>query len=100
MTQRISRRIGSFRWDRRVALLLVVLALGIAARSWLAGHPQHNPFAPLDLRDPAGWATDAKLRTLRSDPARCRAVLERSAVAFETLPPLATAPAGGPIARS
>ncbi|MGY8972945.1 MAG: extensin family protein, partial [Sphingomonadales bacterium] len=57
----ISRRIGRFAGDRRVALLLIAAGLLLSARVWLAEHPEHNPWAPLDLRDPVGWATDRKL---------------------------------------
>lgn len=84
---RISRHIGMFRIDRRIVLALVLLGLAVTARSWLAAHPEHDPWAPLDLDDPRGWATEAKLRALRSDPATCRAVLQRSDIAFTVLPP-------------
>ncbi len=84
---RFSRRIGSFPLDRTIIALLVIAALLIAARAWLADHPQHSPWAPLDLADPPGWATQRKLAALRADPAECRTVLERSEVAFEPLEP-------------
>jgi hypothetical protein len=76
------------RWplDGLVITLFVAGALFLAARGWLAEHPQHDPWAPLDLNDPAGWATQRKLAALRSDPAECRAVLQRSGVAFTALP--------------
>ena len=83
----LSRRIGKFRADRRVVLLLVFAGLFIAGRSWLADHPEHNPWAPLDLNDPPGWATQAKLAALRDDIPACRAVLARSGVAFSALAP-------------
>ena len=83
----ISRHIGKFIGDRRVILLLFVAALFVAGRSWLAAHPQHDPWAPLDLNDPVGWATEAKLRALAGDVPQCRAVLERSGVEFTALPP-------------
>ena len=83
----ISRRIGRFRADRRVVILLVLIGLALAGRVWLAEHPEHSPWAPLDLRDPAGWATEAKLLALRDDPAQCRAALERSEIAFTALDP-------------
>lgn len=82
-----SRRIGTFVFDRRVLLLLVLAGLFIAARSWLAAHPEHNPWAPLDLNDPKGWATQQKLVALRGDVPTCRAVLERSEVTFSALDP-------------
>jgi hypothetical protein len=78
----------SRRWplDGFVIGLLVAGALFLAARGWLEEHPQHNPWAPLDLGDPPGWATQRKLAALRRDPAECRAVLERSGVTFTALP--------------
>lgn len=75
-----------FPLDRAAFALLIVGALLLAAKAWLDDHPQHNPWAPLDLRDPPGWATSRKLAALRDDPAACRAVLERSGVAFTVLP--------------
>ncbi len=84
---RISRSVDRFSLDRTIIGLMILVALAVAARGWLADHPQHDPFAPLDLTDPPGWATQRKLAALRSDPAQCRAVLERSGVAFTTLPP-------------
>jgi hypothetical protein len=82
----ISRTIGQFRLDRAILALLLLGAAFVAARAWLAEHPQHNPWAPLDLNDPPGWATQRKIAALRGDPAECRAVLERSEVTFAVLP--------------
>jgi len=72
--------------DGWVIGLFVVGALLLAGRGWLAEHPEHDPWAPLDLDDPPGWATQRKLAALRGDPAECRAVLERSGVSFAALP--------------
>lgn len=74
-------------FDRAAPAALVLGALLLTGRAWLADHPQHDPWAPLDLADPPGWATQRKLAALRDDPAECRAVLERSGVAFAALPP-------------
>lgn len=82
-----SRRIGKFTWDRRAFVLLALAAAILAGRVWLEEHPEHNPWAPLDLRDPTGWATAAKLRALKGDPDACRAVLGRSDVTYTALPP-------------
>ena len=82
-----SRRIGRFTWDRRVFVLLVLAAAFLAGRVWLEEHPQHNPWAPLDLRHPNGWATAAKLRALKGDPDACRSVLARSDIRFTALEP-------------
>jgi hypothetical protein len=74
-----------FRAARRALAALVPLALAIAGWQWLQDHPQHNPWAPLDLRDPPGWATRTKLARLKEDVGACRAVLARSEVAFTAL---------------
>ena len=66
---------------------MMLVALLVGARAWLAENPQHDPWAPLDLNHPPGWATQAKLAHLRDDPQQCRAVLERSGVAFSRLDP-------------
>lgn len=87
---RISRRIGRFQLDRLLIGLLLFAAIAAGARGWLAENPQHNPWAPLDLNDPPGWATEAKLLTLRDDPQTCRDVLTRSDVAFTALGPAGT----------
>ena len=81
-----SRGIGRFRFDRMLLWLLLLAAAFVGGRGWLAEHPEHDPWAPLDLSDPPGWATQRKLAALRDDPAACRAVLERSGVAFAALP--------------
>ena len=73
--------------DRALALVLLLAALLLAGRGWLADHPQHNPYAPLDLSHPRGWATAGKLDALRGDPAACQAVLAASGVAFAPLEP-------------
>ncbi|MEE4539660.1 MAG: extensin family protein [Erythrobacter sp.] len=85
--RRISRRVGQFRAERRLILLAILGTIVFAGWSWLQAHPEHNPLAPLDLRDPIGKASATKLLALRDDVAECRAVLERSEVAFVALDP-------------
>lgn len=85
MTRRKSAR--PFRPDRLVLLLLILGGLALALRGWLHDHPQHNPWAPLELAHPPGWASGMKLAALRDDPNACRAVLRRGEVAFTALPP-------------
>lgn len=75
------------RFDHIAYLALLLGALFVGAQTWLAEHPEHDPRAPLDLDDPRGWATEAKLLALRGDVAACRAVLERSEVRFTRLDP-------------
>ncbi len=74
-------------FDRIALPALIALALALAAKGWLDVHPEHNPWAPLDLNDPPGWATPGKLAALRGDAPACRAVLTRSGVAFTALSP-------------
>ena len=80
-----SLRFGGLRVERFVILLLILLGFAIAGSRFLQQHPQHNPWAPLDLRDPPGWATATKLAKLRGDTDLCRAILERSEVSFASL---------------
>ncbi|WP_379921573.1 extensin family protein [Erythrobacter sp. R86502] len=72
---------------RRAMGLLALLVGVIAGWQWLQSHPQHSPWAPLDLRDPPGWATRTKMNAMLGDVSECRAVLARSDVNFSTLPP-------------
>ena len=74
--------------DRLVLTILVLIALFVGGRAWLAENPGSNPWAPLDLNDEPGWATKSKIAALRDDPAQCRAVLERSEVDFTPLEPV------------
>ncbi|WP_066527802.1 extensin family protein [Erythrobacter sp. CCH5-A1] len=85
-----------YRAARLALAALVPLMLAIAGWQWLQSHPQHNPWAPLNLNDPPGWATRAKLARLKGDVGECRAVLERSDIAFTALEPTGE----GPCARS
>ena len=82
----ISRKVGRFVGDRRAILFLIIAGVFLAARSWLADHPEHDPTAPLNLNDPVGWATANKLAALRGNTAECRATLTRSDVALSSLP--------------
>ncbi len=83
---KINRKVGKFRTERQLILLGVLVAIGFAGWSWLKTHPEHNPYAPLDLRHPIGWATAGKLTELKQDVPQCRAVLNRSDVGFLALP--------------
>ena len=82
---RLNIRPGRFLFDRRLLALLILAALALAARGWLHDNPEHNPWAPLEVEHPAGWATGTKIAALRNDLPACRAVLERGAIAFTAL---------------
>ena len=83
--RRINRKNGKFRTEKWILLVLIFAVSAFAGWAWLQDHPEHNPYAPLDLRHPVGWATTQKLAALREDVSQCRAVLERSGVAYATL---------------
>ncbi len=70
---------------RPIASAIILITLAAGGWIWLQDHPQHNPWAPLDLRQPIGWATANKIVALKDDVAQCRAVLERSDVSFRAL---------------
>ncbi|MXO57121.1 extensin-like domain-containing protein [Pontixanthobacter gangjinensis] len=91
--QLVSTDIGSFKIDRRMIMLLVLAGLALSSWRFLAEYPQHNPWAPLDLNDPPGWATARKLSALKESPEVCRSVLERSQIAFTALEPAEAADA-------
>lgn len=63
------------RWFGRS--LLLALAGGVTwAAFWFGFVPQRlSPFSPLTLNEPSQWFLDARLATLRHDPALCQAVL-------------------------
>ncbi|WP_054117657.1 extensin family protein [Porphyrobacter sp. AAP60] len=84
---RISRRIGRFRTERRLILLAILAIILFTGWRWIKMHPEHDPTAPLDLNHPVGFATATKVSALRDDVPACRAVLERSEVAFTALDP-------------
>ncbi|MXO64638.1 extensin family protein [Altericroceibacterium endophyticum] len=78
----------NFRFDRLALIALITGALFMAGRVWLIDNPQFNPWSPLSLDDPPGWATARKIADLRDDPQECRAILTRSNIAFEALEPV------------
>lgn len=73
---------------RTLVVLLVLASAGLASWEWLERHPENNPWAPLALADPPGWATAMKLQALRGDRAVCRNFLESSGIMAEALPPM------------
>lgn len=77
-------------------LLIIAVIAGFAGWNWLQRYPQHNPLAPLDLRDPIGFATAAKLNALGGDIPACRAVLDRSEIAYSALPEAGEGPCARP----
>ncbi|MEP3421116.1 MAG: extensin family protein [Erythrobacter sp.] len=96
---RAKREAGTFRIEARLIIVAIIAMIGFAGWVWLEGHPEHNPMAPLDLRDPIGMATARKIAVLKDDVTACHAALERSEVAYTVSPPLADASGEGACAR-
>ncbi|KEO91279.1 extensin [Erythrobacter longus] len=90
------KRTGGKRPFLSVALVCIGALAGFAGWNWLERHPQHNPLAPLDLRHPIGLATTTKLVALRDDIPACRAVLDRSEIAYSALPETGEGPCARP----
>lgn len=74
----------------RWIFILLIVAGGYTSYDWLLRHPQHNPFAPLSLSHPNGWATRQKLAALARDRDSCLAVLDQSGVEYKVLPVIGT----------
>ena len=79
------------RWVRRIAGWIVGLGvaatLALVAWALLRGRPQDLPWTPLDLGQPVGLFTGAKLAGLGDDFAQCQALLTRAGVNYTALPP-------------
>jgi hypothetical protein len=72
---------------RRAKRLLLLALLGFLAFlvwGYARRHPQDVPWAPLDLAQPVGAFTGAKVAGL--DGAHCRSLLRRSGIRFASLP--------------
>lgn len=84
---KLSLTIGRMKRDRVVLVVLMLCAGALAGQAWLHENPQHDPFAPLSLDHPPGWATRYKLANLRADLPACRQALADGNVAFTALEP-------------
>ena len=75
------------RWLR----LILFLGIGVFAAMLLYGyartHPEDLPWTPLDLSQPVGAFTGRKLAGLSGEGERCKALLTRAGVCFNSLPP-------------
>lgn len=70
--------------------LLLIAAILITGYYWLQKHPENNPFAPLRLSHPTGWATQKKLAAFANDPDSCFAALDQAGVVHTRLPDIGT----------
>ena len=80
------------RLENIACLALLLGAVFVAGRTWLVEHPQHDPWAPLDLGLPRGWATQAKIFALRANAPAFRVVLPHSDAVFTALDPAGEGP--------
>lgn len=72
-------------WRMFVYLVLICAAGGLAVLAHHITPPQHNPFRPLDLADPPGAATYAKITGLADDADACQALLSAANIGFTPL---------------
>lgn len=89
---RISTGLGDFDFDLRILAWMIGLAVLFAGGMWLRSHPQHNPFASLDLGAKAGLATQMQMQAVIENRGACRAALQRGDVAFTALAPVGDGP--------
>lgn len=75
--------------------LLAGAAVVLLVWGMIRGRAQDLPWTPLDLGDPVGVATGAKLAALATDPAACRALLDRAGIRYTALPARRDAPRCG-----
>ena len=83
-----------FRPGCLIALLLLALAAVAGWREYqrqVREHPERFPWTALDLDDPVGPFTAAKLGALADDAAQCRALLQRAGDRDRAAPPLIAA---------
>ena len=77
-----------------LAAILMVVAI-IEGAGYIAAHPQDVPWTRLDLDQPIGRFTGAKLAALGDDPRRCRAMLADGGIRDRAADPLAAPPPCG-----
>jgi hypothetical protein len=80
---------------KAMTIAAVLLGLGFAIYAFIKNRPQDVPWAPLDLGETPGMFTAGKLATLRREPGRCTALLDRAGVRFDRLAPVGKAGACG-----
>ncbi len=71
----------------KVFALLLILALAFAGGFWFGLVPQWlSPFPKISLDERPSWFVDARLATLRFDPASCRSVLKAPQIDATPIP--------------
>jgi hypothetical protein len=71
---------------RSIAATLGFLVCAVAVIGMWMLPPQHSPFGRLDLEDPVGLFTSARLSALADKPVECRRTIGRSKLMVEPVP--------------
>jgi hypothetical protein len=77
-----------------IVALIVLIPLIVLAVLHFRGRPQDLPWTKLDLAEPTGLFTGAKLAALGKDYPQCRALLDRAGVRYAKLAPVAVGRCG------
>lgn len=72
------------RWVRRLLVLALLASLALLAWGYTRNHPEDVPWTALDLSQPVGAFTRAKLAA--AEGPQCRALLRRAGIRFSPLP--------------
>lgn len=75
------------RWVRLLLLAGVLAASCLTLYALLASRPQDLPWTKLDLEQPIGLFTGRKLATLTTEPAACRALLDKAGISYVRMAP-------------
>lgn len=80
--------VGRTKGVLKTALTLALFsAAALALWAWARSHPANLPWTPLDIAQPPGAFTIAKMTRLRDTPGACAEQLESAGVRFVTVPP-------------
>ncbi|PXA89249.1 extensin [Nostoc sp. 3335mG] len=71
---------------RTLVWFVIVALIGFAIYAFARSRPQDVPWTPLDLSQPVGMFTRAKIGDLRGDFAGCQALLDAAGVRYTALP--------------
>ena len=89
----MSRRKRRSRGRVTIVALIVLPAIMLAVQHF-RGRPQDLPWTRLDLAEPIGLFTGAKLAALGTDYPQCRALLDRAGVQYARLAPVSAGQCG------
>jgi len=82
------------RWTIRAIVLGLMIVGGLRLYGYARGHPEDLPWTKLDLAQPIGAFTGAKLAALGEDGEGCLTLMRAAGVRFDSLPPRASGQCG------